>query len=490
MKSKRLAELVPGIASDIKISGVSFDSRKVHAGDLFVAISGFKDDGAKYIATAFEAGAAAVLAAKGTAFNESSGRPVFFVEDTRRALAIASAHWFDSPAKSLQIWGVTGTKGKTSSAYLMEGILRSWKKSTALLGTVECRYPGFRKESVRTTMESLELHEFLSSAREAGASNVAMEVSSHALSLHRVWGVPFAGVLFTNLSEDHLDFYGDMETYFRAKQLLFAPPFSQGGTVKAVCIDGPYGARLEKELPGPWLTFGLRTGEFRAQNWESSAKGIWVEAKLPNLGFCRLESPLVGEFNIQNILGAAVLAAGCGVPLAAIQEGVRAVSVPGRLEPISTSLPFAVFVDFAHMGSALENVLQALRPLAKGRLRLVVGAGGDRDPARRVQLGSVAARLADHTVITSDNPRTEDPETILDAVEAAFRGAKPKGELLRITDRRLAIEKALEACEAGDVLCIAGKGHESGQTIGTRTLPFDDREEAAKILRKLENKRG
>jgi UDP-N-acetylmuramoyl-L-alanyl-D-glutamate--2,6-diaminopimelate ligase len=486
MKKIALSRLLPAFAGiSGEAEGLHYDSRRIVPGWVFFAVPGFKEDGAKYLAKAFAQGAVAAVVKKGALVPDAFQDRVVAVENVRRALAEAAAAFYDHPARRLRIFGVTGTKGKTSSVYILDALFGAEGRSTALLGTVECRHPGRRMVSARTTMESVDLQAFLAEAVAAGAEVALMEVSSHALSLDRVWGIEFDGVLFTNLSEDHLDFYGDMENYYQAKKQLFLPPYRKPSAVAAANTDDPYGVRLVRDCPGRWLTFGAQSGEIRITQAVVSAGGSQFHLEGPGFGDLALETGLAGNFSLPNLAGAAAIAMGSGVSLEAVRRGILQARVPGRLEQVETSLPFTVFVDYAHMGLALESVLQSLRGLCQGRLIVVFGAGGDRPPDRRTQMGSVAARLADLTVITSDNPRSEDPLQIIAAIEGAFQKAGGKNCFVE-ADRRTAIRFALEQARAGDVVCIAGKGHETGQTIGSQTFPFDDKVEAAAVLRELE----
>lgn len=486
----RLCDLLPGLTgSTQEVGGLQYDSRKVRPGDVFFAVPGFREDGAKYLPAAFAQGAVAAVVKKGTVLPEELKDRCLEAQDTRRALAEAAAAFHGYPGRKLKLFGVTGTKGKTSSAYILDAIFRAAGKPTALLGTVECRHPGRSVYAERTTMESLDLQAFLAEAVEAGAEVAVMEVSSHALSLDRVWGLEFDGILFTNLSEDHLDFYGDMERYFEAKTLLFAPPYRRPDTIAVTNTDEAYGARIIRECPGRWLAFGERSGDFRLRNTVVTARRNSFVLDGPGIGPLELSSRLVGSFSLPNAAGAATLALGAGVGIDAIQQGVAEAYVPGRLDQVESRLPFSVFVDYAHMGHALETVLASLRGLCQGKLVVVFGAGGDRPPDRRTQMGAAAARLADFSVITSDNPRSEDPLKILAAIEQAFLAAGGKSYKVE-PDRRQAIALALRSAGPGDVICIAGKGHESGQTIGGVTHPFNDKHEAAAILREMEKKSG
>lgn len=490
-KTSKISSLLPGCSLKGEAKGLHYDSRKIEPGWIFFAVPGFKEDGTAYVPSAFQKGAVAAVIKRGSVVPPEHKEKIFEVDDVRKALAEASAEFFGHPSRKLKLYGVTGTKGKTSSVYILEAIFRAAGRRTALMGTVEVRHPGRRAYSDKTTMESLDLQSFLAEAVAAGADTALMEVSSHALSLHRVWGLEFDGVLFTNLSEDHLDFYGDMETYFQAKALLFAPPFRKPASIAVANKDEPWGARILKECPGRWLTFGSKKAgehvDFEISNVSVTARQNNFTLNGPGIGALELQSRLVGDFSVPNAAGAATLAIGAGIGVDAVKKGVAEAYVPGRLDQVETRLPFTVFIDYAHMGHALENVLGSLRRLCKGKLIAVFGAGGDRPPDRRTQMGSVAARMADLTVITSDNPRSEDPGKILAAIEGAF--LKAGGQAYQLEpDRRKAIQAALAAAREGDVVCIAGKGHETGQLIAGKTYPFDDKAEAAAALRDLEAK--
>jgi UDP-N-acetylmuramoyl-L-alanyl-D-glutamate--2,6-diaminopimelate ligase len=488
--SRRLCDLLPGHTKAATVArGLHYDSRKIEPGYVFFAVPGFKEDGAKYLHAAFNQGALAAVVRQGSHVPEEYRELCVAVPDVRRALAEASATFYGHPGKKLRLFGVTGTKGKTSSAYILDAIFRAAGKRTALLGTVEVRHPGLRRYSEKTTMESLDLQEFLAGAVVHGTEVAVLEVSSHALSLHRVWGLEFEGVLFTNLSEDHLDFYGGMEKYFEAKKLLFLPPYRRPETIAVTNVDEPYGARIVNECPGRWLTFGRAAGDFRITNAKVTAAFNELTLEGPGTGPLALRSRLVGDFSLPNAAGAAVVALGAGLGADAVRRGVAEAYVPGRLDQVETRLPFTVFVDYAHMGHALDNVLTSLRGLCKGKLIVVFGAGGDRPPDRRTQMGKVAAQKADFSVLTSDNPRSEDPLKILATIEAAFLAAGGRNYKVE-PDRRAAIAHALSLAGPGDVICIAGKGHETGQLIGGQTYPFDDKAEAASALREIEKKQG
>ena len=490
MISRKVSDLLPGKTKISSVArGLHYDSRKVEPGFVFFAVPGFKEDGAKYLNAAFSQGAIAAVVKEKSRVPEEYKELCIEVEDVRRALAEASSSFYGHPARKMKVFGVTGTKGKTSSVYILDAIFRAAGKRTALLGTVEVRHPGLRRYSEKTTMESLDLQAFLAGAVMHGTEVVLMEVSSHALSLDRVWGLEFDGVLFTNLSEDHLDFYGDMERSFVAKKLLFSPPFRRADTIAVTNLDEPYGLRIARECAGRWLTFGTKAGDFRIGNTELTATYNHFTLEGPGSGSVELRSRLVGNFSLPNAAGAAVLALGAGIGVDAVRQGVAEAYVPGRLDQVPTKLPFTVFVDYAHMGHALDNVLTSLRGLCKGKLIVVFGAGGDRPPDRRTQMGKVAAQRADFSVLTSDNPRSEDPLKILATIESAYKAAG--GTHYKVEpDRKAAILLALQSARAGDVVCIAGKGHETGQIVGTKTYPFDDKAEAAAALLELERIQG
>jgi len=447
------------------------------------------------VAPALEKGAIAAVVQSLDKIDKKFHARCFVFENIRKALALASHTFFGKPTERLLLLGITGTKGKTSASFLLESICTAAGHKVALAGTVACRYPGFNNYSERTTLESYDLQKFLREAIDKGQATAAvLEISSHALSLDRVAGCAFDGVLFTNLSEDHLDFYSDMENYFQAKRLLF----TQGAQKKqgrepvgATNIDDAFGKRLLQEKNLAVVSYGKEQGDFSGEDLTVDASGVHGTISYKQSEKIKIASPLMGTFSLHNILGVVALARALHFKTTEIEQGISNLSgVPGRLERIPTSRSFHVFVDSAHHEASLENVLSSLRPLCKGRLIVVFGAGGDRPPARR-QMGRAAARLADFSVITSDNPRSEDPKKIIADVEEHFKAALAADPSLTSTfvskvDRQAAIRTALSAARADDIVCIAGKGHETGQIIGTQTLPFDDREEVKKVLRELE----
>ncbi|MBX5464289.1 MAG: UDP-N-acetylmuramoyl-L-alanyl-D-glutamate--2,6-diaminopimelate ligase [Clostridia bacterium] len=470
-----------------EVTGVAYDSRRVRPGDLFVAVPGFRTNGHLYVQEAVARGASAVLAEQPVA---AGGRPVALVADSRRALAWVAAQFYGHPSKTLRVVGVTGTNGKTTTTFLVHGIL-SRRLGTGLIGTVTNVVGARRLPVEHTTPESPDLQRMLRDMVEAGDRAVAMEVSSHALSLHRVETVEFDVGVFTNLSQDHLDFHGDLEHYIEAKALLFralgqsywgAPKEGPKGAV--LNADDPVSGRMAEVTRVPVLRYGLEaTADLRGRvlAMESGSTRVAVEGLF---GRAELRLPLPGRFNVYNALAA--LGATCllGVPLEeAVAALAEAPAVPGRFERIEGPQPFTVVVDYAHTPDGLENVLRTARELARGRVIVVFGAGGDRDRGKRPQMGAVAARWADLVVLTSDNPRSEEPEAILDEIEQGLAGTG--AAYLRRADRRQAIREAIAAAAPGDLVLIAGKGHETYQIFRDRTIHFDDREEARAALADL-----
>jgi UDP-N-acetylmuramoyl-L-alanyl-D-glutamate--2,6-diaminopimelate ligase len=386
--------------------------------------------------------------------------PQVVVPDARAAMAVAADEFFERPTEELEVVGVTGTSGKTTTTFLLFAMLAAAGRRPGLLGTVEARIGGERRGVQRTTPEAIDLQRLFREMLDVGDRSCAMEASSHASELHRLDRVRFAALVFTNLSQDHLDFHGDMESYFQAKRRLFL----EGGPPAAVNVADPYGRRLAQELPDA-LTFGFAD-----------------DAEIGPQALAGIDVKLRGRFNMENALGA--LAAGrlLGIADDAIARGIESVrGVPGRFEAIDEGQPFTVIVDYAHKPGALENVLRAARDLvADGRVICVVGAGGDRDRGKRPLMGRLASELADLTIVTSDNPRSEDPQTIIDEIVAGV-----VGEVDVEPDRAAAISRAIERAREGDVVLIAGKGAEQGQQLADRTVPFDDREAARDALRTL-----
>jgi UDP-N-acetylmuramoyl-L-alanyl-D-glutamate--2,6-diaminopimelate ligase len=475
----RLDELVAGLPgarvvgdAAVEVRGLEYDSRKVDPGSLFFCVVGEKVDGHEFAARAVEDGAAALVVERELT---ELAVPQVVVADSRAAMAPLAARFWGDPTRELRVVGVTGTNGKTTTAFLVREILQAADFRCGLLGTVKQVVGGVEKEVERTTPEAIELQRTFRQMLEGGDEACAMEVSSHALSLHRADAIHFEVALFTNLTQDHLDFHADMEEYFQAKRMLFemAP-----GT-RIVNVDDPYGQRLAEEFE--CVTFSAEGAEadYSAREVEFDALGASF-----SLGRMQLRMGLPGHFNVANALGAFAVAEALGIGGDIAAAGLaRAARVPGRFEPIDEGQGFGVLVDYAHTPDSLENVLRAARRLTEGKLITVFGAGGDRDRDKRPKMGRAGAELSDLTVITSDNPRSEDPEAIVAEVAAGAAGAK---ELEVVVDRRAAIALALGRAQPGDTVVIAGKGHEQGQEFADgRKIPFDDREVAREELWKL-----
>lgn len=462
------------------IQDVSYDSRFVGPGHLFFCVPGTATDGHRFAPAAADAGAAALCVER------LLDLPVaqILVSDVRRAMGRVAACFFGSPADDLVVVGVTGTNGKTTTAFLVESILRADGRKTGVIGTIETRVGDRVKPGVRTTPESLDLQRLFAEMRDEGVDSVAMEVTSHALVLHRVEGVRFQSVGFTNLSQDHLDFHGDMEEYFAAKASLFDPTRSERGAING---DDPYGRRILSSLSVPCISFGTTDdADVRATDVAFSPGGSRFKIETTK-GDIEVATSLIGAFNVSNCLAAAAMTLQAGVGLEAIEAGLKKLgAVPGRFESVDRGQPFSVVVDYAHTPDSLENVLRAARALTRGtRVICLFGCGGDRDRGKRPLMGAVAAQLADFVVVTSDNPRSEDPHAIIDQVLEGVIAHLPDGPDVVDADRAQAVRAALAAAEPGDVVVIAGKGHETGQQFSDRTIPFDDRVVAREVLAEL-----
>ena len=440
----------------VEIRDLAYDARTVTPGAVFFCVPGRQADGHDFAADALERGAVALVVERPLDVDA----PQVVVPDARTAMAVAADEFFERPTEELQVVGVTGTSGKTTTTFLLFAMLAAAARRPGLLGTVEARIGGERRGVQRTTPEAIDLQRLFREMLDVGDRSCALEASSHASELHRLDRVRFAALVFTNLSQDHLDFHGDMESYFQAKRRLFLA----GRPPAAVNVADPYGLRLAQELPDA-LTFGFAD-----------------DAEIGPQALAGIDVKLRGRFNLENALGA--LAAGrlLGIADDAIARGIESVrGVPGRFEAIDEGQPFTVIVDYAHKPGALENVLRAARDLvADGRVICVVGAGGDRDRGKRPLMGRLASELADLTIVTSDNPRSEDPQTIIDEIVAGV-----VGDVDVEPDRAAAISRAIERAREGDVVLIAGKGAEQGQQLADRTVPFDDREAARDALRTL-----
>jgi UDP-N-acetylmuramoyl-L-alanyl-D-glutamate--2,6-diaminopimelate ligase len=464
-------------AAPADITDLAYDARRVGPGALFFCVPGFKADGHDFAPEAVARGAAALVVERPL----DVALPQLVVGDVRQAMALAADAFFGHPTRELEVTGVTGTNGKTTTAFLVYSILSAAERRPGLLGTVECRVGGERRPVARTTPEAIDLQRTFAEMLAAGDRSCALEATSHASELRRLLGVRFSALVFTNLSQDHLDFHGTLERYFDAKRRLFVEPDVDGRlAAAAVNVGDPYGQRLAGELGAlgaPFVTFALEgDADVRADDLELSAAGArFTAAGIP------LETRLRGRFNVENVLAAVAAARLLEIEDDAIAAGVeRLTGVPGRFEAVDEGQPFTVLVDYAHTPEALANVLAEARRITSAGLVCVFGCGGDRDRAKRPVMGERATTLADRVVVTSDNPRSEDPRAIIDEILAGT-----KGEVTVEPDRAAAIRLALERAEAGDVVVIAGKGHEQGQEFADGTIPFDDREVARETLRRL-----
>ena len=488
----KLSELLRGVEvraidgpADVEIAAVVADSRLVKPGSLFVAIAGFQTDGAKFVDAALQKGAAAVAlecGGKATAFQATS----VDVANARQALALIAANFYGRPADQLSLVGVTGTSGKTTTTKMIESIFDAGSEPVGLIGTIEYRAGDERLVADRTTPDAVVLQEWFAKMRDAGVKHAVMEVSSHALALARTHGVRFAAAVFTNLSRDHFDFHKDFEDYYAAKRLLFDQIDCSKKTA-IVNVDDEYGRRLAAELGDCVVSFGRSPQAAIRPNddFVIDVRGLRGIVTTPQ-GEVRVDSRLLGQPNLYNWLGAIGAALAVGIPIPTIEAVIRELAaVRGRFERVDTEEGPTVIVDYAHKPDALEKLLHAVRDLARGRkVTLVFGCGGDRDKGKRPQMGEIAARLADEVVLTSDNPRNEKPQAIIDDIARGIAGTPPA----QIVNRREAIARAIEAASDDDVVLIAGKGHESYQVIGDQIVHFDDREEAELALKKRHEK--
>jgi len=471
--------------SSAEVAEVTHDSRRVGAGSLFVAIQGLATDGNQFVEQARKKGALAVV----SELPPRPGGAWVQVEDARAALAVLSAAMNGDPAEKLGLVGVTGTNGKTTTTYLIDAALQAAGEKVGLVGTVHYRIADRLTTAVRTTPESSDLQTMFREMVEAGCRRAVLEVSSHSLDLRRVYGCRFEVAVFTNLTRDHLDFHGDMDRYFEAKRRLFTEYLRADGRAVINADDDRAGELIASSRAPVW-TYGLeRAADIRATDVRLSLEGSRFTAKTP-LGPVAIHSPLLGRFNVSNLLAAlgAALALGISKEVAATGLGALA-GVPGRLERVNAGQDFTVIVDYAHTDDALKNLLETVRELGPRKVITVFGCGGDRDRTKRPLMGAVAARLSDVAIVTSDNPRSEPPEAIIEEVR---RGMPPGrgAEVLSIVDRREAIARALEMARPDAAVIIAGKGHETTQTLRDRTVPFDDRQVVRDILRPLSVRGG
>jgi UDP-N-acetylmuramoyl-L-alanyl-D-glutamate--2,6-diaminopimelate ligase len=487
-----LSEVIQGIdvarlsgRTDPRVLSVAYDSRKVTPGALFFALPGEKANGAEFAGDAIARGAIAVAS--------SQARPAGIQQDVtwvqvgagkeRRALATAGANFYGRPADSLKLVGITGTNGKTTTAFLIDSILQTAGFTTGLVGTTGYRTPAGARSGANTTPESLDLHQMFAEVRDAGGTHAVLETSSHALAMDRLWGCHFAVAVFTNLTRDHLDYHKTFENYFDAKRHLFEGTGAGAPDVSVINSDDSYGSRLEG-LSRRTLTYGL-TGspDITAKKSTLTFHGLDFIAHTP-AGKLEIRSPLMGRINVYNILAAIGAAIGLGVPADQIAPGIASLElVPGRFQRIDEGQPFLVVVDYAHTDDALRNLISTARELTPmGRIITLFGAGGDRDRTKRPLMGEAAGSLSDLVVLTSDNPRSEDPLRVINDVAVGLQRVNAKYRVEPDRERALAI--ALDEARAGDIVLLAGKGHETSQVLKDRTIEFDDREKARAILRR------
>ena len=491
-----LSKLLRGIepvkisgSQDIAVTGLHYDSRRIQPGHLFVAIRGENSDGNRFVPQALGSGAIAVVSEEpphpaGTP--SSAVRAWARVKDARKALATAAANFFGHPARALELVGVTGTNGKTTTCLLLDAIFAAAGKKSGLFGTIEYRLAGRRLPAPNTTPESLDLQAYLGELRTLGATHATLEVSSHALALDRVYGCPFRAAVFTNLTRDHLDFHGTLEAYFAEKRKLFTGWGARPPEWAILNADDPRSAELRSCGSPNVVTYGLAAGaELRPRGTDPAPKSGSFLMETP-WGKLESRSRLLGRPNVYNLLAAAATALALGFGVEQVESGLAELkAVPGRFEQVEAGQPFLVLVDYAHTDDALRNLLTTARELIGrgGRIITVFGCGGDRYRTKRPLMGQVASSLSDLVVLTSDNPRSEDPGAI---IQDALAGLEKTGARHLVEpDRARAIELALREARTGDIVLIAGKGHETCQIIGDRVLPFDDRLVARQLLERL-----
>jgi UDP-N-acetylmuramoyl-L-alanyl-D-glutamate--2,6-diaminopimelate ligase len=488
----------------VEVTGLAYHSKDVKEGYLFAAIRGLQADGRQFIPDALSRGARSLLVEEPV---EGAGATQVVVPRAREALAQAASAFFGDPSLPLTLIGITGTNGKTTTSYLLESIFTEAGKKTGVVGTINYRYAGRTRPAATTTPESLDLQRLLAGMREEGVTHAILEVSSHALDMRRVKGCHFDAALFTNLTRDHLDYHGSLEKYFQAKALLFTECLRESRKKDLFSIinrDDPRGEELCRAAPGTILGYGVKTREeVYPKKFSGDLEGIRAKIVTPR-GELEISSPLIGLHNLYNLLAAVGAAEALGIPPAATARGVEKMGrVPGRLDRVPGGEGIRIFVDYAHTPDALERALETLRSARPSRLLVIFGCGGDRDRGKRPTMGKAAALGSDFAVVTSDNPRSEEPLKILAEVEEGIRatgrrrlrpedlaaGGEGEGYLV-IPDRREAILRTVAAARPGDVILIAGKGHEDYQILGSRRVHFDDREEALAALKSRKEKKN
>lgn len=467
-------------AIDVDVGGIDYDSRRVEPGHLFVAVRGHQDDGGNYVSDALSGGATVIVSENDP--NLGAGVTHVKVTCARRAMAELASAFYGHPSDRMKVIGITGTNGKTTTAYMIRNLLRGGGFSPGLLGTVAYEIGDRTIPAARTTPEAPDLHALFRRMLDAGCDSAVMEVSSHAIALQRVHGIDYDVCVFTNLSRDHLDYHGDMESYYHVKSRLFRACKAGKQPLGVINVDDPWGRRLVAESDGgaDLLTYGFsEAAAVRAADVEINVEQTRFTAMTP-WGVERVSLRLLGRFNVSNALAALSVAGLCGVGPDRAADALSAIcSVPGRLEPVPNRKNRMVFVDYAHTEDALRNVLATLRELCRGKLIVVFGCGGNRDRGKRSAMGRAAAELADFSILTSDNPRREDPEAI---VRAIVEGFGPSDAFEVVLDRRAAIEQGIRKTGRKDILLIAGKGHETYQELAGTVVPFDDRETVREIM--------
>lgn len=466
-------EAVPNVS----IHGIDCDSRKVEKDFLFVAVNGAKKDGAQFIDEAVFRGASVIVAEKTQCVPK--GVSLISVVESRSALARLAAAYYGYPSRKMKMIGITGTNGKTTSSFLIEHLLAKQNKKVGVIGTVNYRYDGKKIPAIETTPGPLRIQEILSQMRESRCEFVAMEVSSHALDQHRVEGIDFETALFTNLTQDHLDYHGTLERYFECKSRLFVGLGMKSHA--ALNANDSWAMKLSGKISCPIVTYGIEvSADFQAHNIRPSGNATLLDVVYRNRRFSA-ELPLIGLHNVANFIGSLAVVSCLGVD---VQQAIASVrdfrGVPGRLESVKCGQDFSVFIDFAHTPDGLENLLKSLLPYRKNKLTVVFGCGGDRDKTKRPQMGRIAAEYCDFVIVTSDNPRSEDPQTIAEEVQSGF--PKDFRKFSVMVDRKKAIRQALLSARAGDIVVLAGKGHETVQVVGDKNLPHSEREEAERVL--------
>jgi UDP-N-acetylmuramoyl-L-alanyl-D-glutamate--2,6-diaminopimelate ligase len=486
-----MAALGSAGSSAAPIAGIEYDSRRVRPGAVFVAMKGGSTDGNRYVDKALAAGALGIVTDSAQTFDRLTvyepGLPILHVEHGRRALAEASAAFFRHPERALASTGITGTNGKTTTAFLIEALLNAAARTTVLIGTIESHVAGDVRPSLHTTPESRDLFELMAEGASHGASELITEVSSHALDQGRMIGIPFDVAVFTNLTRDHLDYHKTMKNYFTAKRLLFDGSVYPAPRVAVLNAHDPRAEELAaaaRKAGAEIRTYGIEKGDWRASSFHLTPSGATIELETPAGAAC-LSSRLAGEVNLLNLLAAFTAAHARGVAFSHLAAAVPALRpVPGRFQPVAAGQPFTVIVDYAHTDDALRNLTALARQMTAGaRVITLFGCGGDRDRTKRPKMGQAAGQGSDFVVVTSDNPRSEDPAAILSEIEP---GLQSTGVPYTVeVDRAAAIRLALGAAQPGDVVLLAGKGHEKEQILAGRTVPFDDAEIALSILREL-----